>query len=253
MQELDEEEGEALLRGGQNLSLKNAGKAVRRGFVRKVYGILSAQLAMTVLIAAEIVLLAAASGDVASWIMSHEWLLLVSVLGTFSVMCVMLCCREQLRRYPTNYFFLFTFTAFEAMAIGVVSAMFTPESLLLAAGVTTLIFLALTAYAFQTTTDFTGSAPYLFAGLLTLFIFGLLLGLLPLFGVPITVATMIYDCLGVLVFSFAVIFDTQMMLGEWGGHKVAIDPDDYVFAALNLYLDIINLFLHLLSLFGERR
>ena len=29
--------------------------------------------------------------------------------------------------------------------------------------------------------------------------------------------------------------------------------DDYAFAALNLYLDIINLFLHLLRIFGERR
>ena len=37
------------------------------------------------------------------------------------------------------------------------------------------------------------------------------------------------------------------------GKKVQISPDDYVFAALNLYLDVINLFLYLLRLFGDRR
>ncbi|CAK9091211.1 Protein lifeguard 2 (Fas apoptotic inhibitory molecule 2) (Neural membrane protein 35) (Transmembrane BAX inhibitor motif-containing protein 2) [Durusdinium trenchii] len=236
-----------------NASIKGAPVAVRKGFVQKVYGILTMQLALTVLIATEIVLLAGASGDVAAWITRHEWLLWVSVFGTFSVMCCMLCCRDLMRRFPTNYIFLFTFTAFEAILIGLVSTMFTPQSLLLAAGVTTLIFLALTVYAMQANTDFTGSAPYLFAGFLALFIFGLILGLLPLMGVPISISTAIYDCLGVLLFSFAIIFDTQLMLGEWGGHKVAVSIDEYVFAALNLYMDIINIFLHVLSLFGERR
>ncbi|CAJ1327237.1 unnamed protein product [Effrenium voratum] len=248
MEELQGEEDTLL-----NVDIKGASIAVRRRFVQKVYGLLTTQLALTVLIATEIVLLASASGNVASWISSHEWLLWASVIGTFSIMCCMLCCRDAMRSYPTNYVLLFTFTAFEAVLIGLVSTMFTPQSLLLAAGVTTLIFLALTAYAMQAKTDFTGSAPYLFAGMLILFIFGLILGLLPLIGVPIAVSTAIYDCLGVLVFSFAIIFDTQLMLGEWGGHKVAIAIDEYVFAALNLYLDIINLFLHMVSLFGERR
>lgn len=224
-----------------------------RDLKSQVYGILVMQLALTVLIAAQIVLLASASGDVAAWITRHEWLLWVSVFGTFSVLCCMLCCRDVMRRYPANYIVLFTFTAFEAILIGLVSTMFTPQSLLLAAGVTTLTFVALTIYAMQAGTDFTGSGPYLFAGLLILFIFGLILGILPLIGIPIAVSTAVYDCLGVLVFSFAVIFDTQLMLGEWGGHKVFICIDDYVFAALNLYMDIINIFLHVLSLFGERR
>ena len=38
------------------------------------------------------------------------------------------------------------------------------------------------------------------------------------------------------------------MLG--GNHKYSLSPEEYIFAALNLYLDIINLFLYLLSIFG---
>ena len=47
------------------------------------------------------------------------------------------------------------------------------------------------------------------------------------------------------------VFDTQMMLG--GKHKYSLSPEEYIFAALNLYLDIINMFLFILALFGGRR
>ena len=41
-------------------------------------------------------------------------------------------------------------------------------------------------------------------------------------------------------------FDTQLMIG--GQHKYSISPEEYIFAALNLYLDIINLFLYILAI-----
>ena len=42
-----------------------------------------------------------------------------------------------------------------------------------------------------------------------------------------------------------------MMLG--GKHNYALDPEEYVVAALNIYLDIVNLFLMILSLIGVTR
>ena len=47
------------------------------------------------------------------------------------------------------------------------------------------------------------------------------------------------------------VFDTQMMMG--GKHKYALSPEEYIFAALNLYLDIINLFMFILSIIGNSR
>lgn len=38
-----------------------------------------------------------------------------------------------------------------------------------------------------------------------------------------------------------------------GKGELRLGIDDYVFAALNLYLDIIQLFLYILRLLGERR
>lgn len=65
------------------------------------------------------------------------------------------------------------------------------------------------------------------------------------------VLSMVYACLGALLFSFYLVFDTQLILG--GNHKMSISPEEYVFAALNLYLDVINLFLYILAIVGGSR
>jgi len=41
-----------------------------------------------------------------------------------------------------------------------------------------------------------------------------------------------------------------MMMG--GNHKFAISPEEYIFAAIALYLDIINIFLYILRILGKK-
>ena len=56
-----------------------------------------------------------------------------------------------------------------------------------------------------------------------------------------------------LIFSLSslyIVYDTQLMVG--GSHKYSLSPEEYVFASLNLYLDIVNLFMYLLAIFGNR-
>ena len=43
--------------------------------------------------------------------------------------------------------------------------------------------------------------------------------------------------------------DTQYIIG---GRELELDPDDYVFAALMLYMDIINIFLYILQALGSK-
>ena len=81
---------------------------------------------------------------------------------------------------------------------------------------------------------------------------------------------LVFAIIGAIIFSLYIVFDTQMMMG--GNHKVniwfqllrknsyhltttqySLDPEEYVFAALNLYLDIINLFLYILQIIGASR
>ncbi|XP_054904501.1 protein lifeguard 1-like [Poeciliopsis prolifica] len=44
--------------------------------------------------------------------------------------------------------------------------------------------------------------------------------------------------------------DTQLLLGN---KELALSPEEYVFAAINLYMDIINIFLYVLALVGRAR
>merc|ERR1719413_269014 len=227
--------------------VKNAAVEVRLGFVRKVYSILSAQLVITVAIAAPICF----AGPV--FVQHYKWMVLLSTLVLVATMLVMCCCQQMLRTYPTNYIFLFVLTVAMSVIVGFSSAMYTWQSVLLSAGITLGIFLGMTVYAWTTTTDFTGAGPYLFAAMLALMLFGFALSILSMCGVTLKWAMIGYDISAVLLFTFYIVYDTQLIMGEMGGHKISFGSDDYLFAALNLYLDIINLFLHLLRLLGKRK
>ena len=62
---------------------------------------------------------------------------------------------------------------------------------------------------------------------------------------------LIYSCLGALIFSFYIVYDTQLIIG--GKHtKYKYDDEDYVIAALSLYLDIINLFIYILEILNKK-
>ena len=60
-----------------------------------------------------------------------------------------------------------------------------------------------------------------------------------------------FGSVGALIFSLYIVYDTQLMMG--GKHKYSLSPEEYIFAALNIYLDIINLFMYILMIVGAAR
>jgi modulator of FtsH protease len=107
------------------------------------------------------------------------------------------------------------------------------QALLITGGLT----LALGIYAWTTHRDFSGWAPYLFVALIGL----LLVGLLNIFlRSPFLHSVMMYA--GVLIFSFYIIFDVQQAkkLQNTVGNAIAL--------SINIYLDILNLFLYILQI-----
>jgi len=215
---------------------------IRSGFIRKVYGILTVQLLLTGAIAYPFQLMDQA------WIIQNRSLcqacMFISLGLVVGVSC---CCSEIARKVPWNYIFLFVVTVCEAVVVGFISAMYTTQSVTIAAFLTAGIFGGLTIYAMTTKTDFTGMGGYLAAAVIGL----ILMSFVAMFF-PGEMMQKVIGGFGAILFSFYIVYDTQLICG--GKHKKhAFGVDDYVFAALNIYLDIINLFLYLLSLFGERR
>jgi FtsH-binding integral membrane protein len=210
---------------------------IRHGFVRKVYGIVSFQLLITVAFIALIKF----TPPITAFFVANVWLLWLFIFGTFIVMIVLACCESVSRTYPLNMILLFVFTIMESVLLGVITIRYKTDTVLIAAALTTLIVIGLTIFAFQTKIDFTGLGTYLFVMCLVLFGFGLIALIL-----RSNIMHIIYAALGAGLFSMYLVFDTQLMLG--GKHKYSISPEDYIIAALNLYVDIINLFLMILRL-----
>ena len=59
-----------------------------------------------------------------------------------------------------------------------------------------------------------------------------------------------YCSVMVIVFGFYIIFDTQLIIGN-GQWKLS--EEDYIVAALIIYIDIVQLFIYLLRILGESR
>lgn len=93
--------------------------------------------------------------------------------------------------------------------------------------------------------DITGYSSALFAALIifTSSLIGAMAFRIPL---PETVV----GAVGALLFSALIVFDTQMIVGG-KGRKQQLNDKEYIGAAMLLYLDIANLFVYLLELFGK--
>jgi protein lifeguard len=147
------------------------------------------------------------------------------------------------RKAPLNFILLGIFTVAQGFIMGVFSSFHSGEAVFMAVGMTAVVCLGLTIFAFQTKWDFTVMGAGLLVAAIILMVFGLVAMFFP--GKTII---LIYASCGAFLFSLYLIYDTQMMIG--GNHKHSISPEEYVFAALNIYMDIVNIFMYILTIIG---
>jgi FtsH-binding integral membrane protein len=102
-------------------------------------------------------------------------------------------------------------------------------------------FGVLTAYAFVSRRDFSAWGSFFVVGLWVL----IGTSLLNMFFRNET-ASLWIAATGLIVMSGLLVYDTWRLRNEYG-------PDDYVPAAVNIYLDLLNMFLFILRLLGGRR
>jgi FtsH-binding integral membrane protein len=103
---------------------------------------------------------------------------------------------------------------------------------------------SLTFYAIITKRDFASGMAILVAFIASTFMFWLFF-----FINWTSTAQIFYSSIGIFVFGLYLVIDTQLIMG---GRKIALSIDDYVVAALLLYIDIIQIFLYILSLLTNK-
>ncbi|KAH7297934.1 hypothetical protein KP509_25G019600 [Ceratopteris richardii] len=211
---------------------------LRWGLIRKVYGILGTQLLLTSIVAGIVVL----CRPVSAFLLNSPVLVFFIAIAPFIVMVPMYFYRQK---HPVNLLLLALFTIVLSLSVGFSCAFTSGEIVLEALILTAVVVLSLTAYTFWASRkgyDFSFMGPFLFTSLIILCVFGFVQIFFPLGPL----SSMIYGGLGALLFCGYIIYDTSNLIKIYS-------YDEYLWASVVLYLDILNLFLMLMDMLKGNR
>ncbi|CAB1325757.1 unnamed protein product [Coregonus sp. 'balchen'] len=201
-------------------------KNIRRMFIRKVFTILMVQLLVTF----GIVALFTFCEPVRQFVQYNRILYLASYITFMGTYLVLVCSTSARRQYPTNLILLGIFTLAMSYMAGMLASYHNTKVVMLCVGITAMVCLFITLFCFQTKVDFTSCQGLLFSLMMVLMVTGLLL----LFTAP---------------FGYFLAFDVQLLMGN---RRYSLSPEEHVFGALCLYMDVVYIFVFLLQLFGSQ-
>ncbi|HUO58726.1 MAG TPA: Bax inhibitor-1 family protein [bacterium] len=211
--------------------------ATQLSFIQKVYSLFLLGL-FTAFAGAFVTL---SNRDFAMAVLSHVWIGLIIYFGVFFA-CM------ALRKTPgVNVLALLAFTFVSgvfltpALLTAAMSAGGSFNVVYEAALITGSIFIGLTLYTFVTKKDFSFLGGFITVGLFAVIGVGLVL-----MFVHSEAANLALAWISSVLFSLFILFDTSRVMR-------AHESDEYVSAALSLYLDFINLFLAILRILSNRR
>ncbi|SUZ88546.1 uncharacterized protein METZ01_LOCUS41400 [marine metagenome] len=143
------------------------------------------------------------------------------------------------RRPGLNMVALFSFTTVSGLTLGPLLYQVGPSIAAEAFALTAITFAGLSLYVVYSRKDFSFMSGFLMTGLIVLVVGGLL----NMFFIQSGMMHFVMSGASVLLFSGFILYDTSNILRYYG-------TDEYVSATLALYLDILNLFIALLSILG---
>ncbi|KAJ8977519.1 hypothetical protein NQ317_017137 [Molorchus minor] len=215
-------------------NVSQATKAIRLAFIRKVYGLLTMQLLLTIVIAS----ICMFTPPIKEFVHSNDWMMLTTFIASIVLLIALHIKGENrpLISFFLPHLYIILQTIVQAYTIGVIVTFYSQAVVLQALLLTLIVLGGLTLYTFQTKHDFSAMHSALFSGLCILLIGGFMQMFVQssLFEIGISLG-------GALVFSLFVIFDTQLIMKT-------LSPEEYILATINLYMDIVNLFLYILRI-----
>lgn len=208
--------------------------ADRAALVRRTYSVVFASVLVTIVGVA----FGMSQPSIMQAVVEHR---IITMLLTFAPLMAAMSFRNA---FPANLGLVFLFTFVEGIAISPIIYIMgreQPGVVGQAAVLTATSFAVLTAYAWLSKRDFRAWGSFFVIGLWVL----IATSLLNLFFQNQTASLWIAGA-AVLVFSGLLIFDTWRLRNTFG-------PNDYVLAAVTIYLDLLNMFMAILTLLGGNR
>jgi modulator of FtsH protease len=207
--------------------------AERATLVRRTYGLVFLSVIVTMLGAA----FAFTQPALMQGVMQHPFI-------TFFCMFIpLIMAQRAAREYPKNLILTFLFTFVEGVYISPflsIAKTNAPGSVQQAALLTLAAFGVLTLYAVFSRRDFSAWGSFFIIGVVVL-----LVAMLINAFVGSASGALWISSIGVFIFAGLLVFDTWRIV-----RSGAYGEDDYVLAAVSIYLDLLNMFLFILSLVG---
>ena len=217
----------------EELSEESIQISVRNGFIRKVYSILSVQLIITF---GAVFLFQIPSLKL--FIFKNQ-----SLAGNTLVFCSLAFLTLFLVLACNRNYILFAITLCESLVCGIVSSLYSFQIVATALALTIISTLAITFYACTTKTNFSYYRMGMFIVFSQIFMIGLIASLFRLQALYA-----LYTFLMTIMIGIYLVYDTQLIMGKFG---VGYSVDDYIFATLEIYMDIIRLFLLILRIVAK--
>ena len=199
----------------------------RLAFIKKVYTLLAMSMG---------------SAAVGAYLGSGPLLLLVApnMMLFFILQIALIFFASFAARKPgLNMVALFSFTTVSGLTLGPLLYQVGPSIAAEAFALTAITFAGLSLYVVYSKKDFSFMSGFLMTGLIVVIVGGLL----NMFFIQSGMMHFVMSGASVLLFSGFILYDTSNILRYYG-------TDEYVSATLALYLDVLNLFIALLSILG---
>ncbi|GBF92842.1 hypothetical protein Rsub_05461 [Raphidocelis subcapitata] len=212
--------------------------SMRNAFVRKVLGIVTIQLIVTAAVAAACMFVP----EVQATVRRYPGMYYAAWGLAFGLMLVISCVEKARRQFPINVILLGLFTLAEAFLVGMITAFHKVEAVMLAFIVTSAAVAALTIFAMNTKIDATKWGVLLFP-------LSIVLMVLVVIGIfwRQRILYLAISGIAAMLFSAYLVYDLQAIMG---GRHASYSPDEYVAAAMSIYLDVINMFIAILNIIG---
>lgn len=238
--------------------IMNAPPETRKKFIIKVYATLFLQFCVTACVG--VAFRFAFRDDEANHVSIpiEIWLtiyLLSAVLFPVSYVIVVYCSKVA-RTSPWKYIILCVLTLSMSTMVAMISVHIKTELVAICFGITAGLFIFLSVFAVSVGKDFTGCIPFLAAIFYIAVVWIILVFATRVFYVdyPDHPASLEPIRLGVgaacvLLFAMFIVYDTQLIVG--GNKEFEFNTDEFIIAAVYLYVDVMYMFLYMLYIVAQ--
>lgn len=213
---------------------------IREGFIIKVFGIMTYQVILTSLV----ICLGFLSSTFKEYLRDSSIIYIICVIIFFSFLLAPIFYPKVYQTVPINYISLTIFTLSFSWVIASTVCMYSSSHVMTVLFLTFVMIVTLTIYAFKADKDLTTAGGVLIV-CLVLLIFSTILAIF----ISISILYVLLDFICIILLSTYLIYDIQLIIGE---KRMKYSEDDYILAAVQIYLDVINLFVKVFQLFGHK-